>query len=107
MPELDENTGLPALPDGYFWRVRYEGVYGDYVKMSVMRKPKYRFLWSWAVEDARLYASIFTDDNAEELLIKLAGRVHARFIETLRPSSYQTVKKYLGDYPPKSLNEHG
>lgn len=50
--DIDETTGLPRLPDGYFWRVRKEG-YSQYS-------------FAWAVGGWIGQVSIYAKDEAQQ-----------------------------------------
>jgi hypothetical protein len=84
----DPTTGLPELPEGFFWRVTDEGKY-SYVKLKKTRK---RF-WAKTVAD-----SIMETRKVTKELIR------SRAWSLLEGFRFEGPDADLfGDYPPKSL----
>lgn len=114
---IDPQTGLPSLPEGYFWRVFEE--YGPWIglffreEQTVEKEIRYGFLnrkvrteTTTVVVDRfirRYHIDLkFSDpvvqisDAAVWLLRTLPGHL-------LEETSALNLDAYLGDYPPKSL----
>lgn len=98
---IDPNTGLPELPDGYFWRIT-DGY--------ALWKLKIKFHWgpfAFTIADKSIF-------RADDFLYRgTRGRWNTyegyliEMAETLRDEEFRDpviASKYLGDYPPKSLN---
>lgn len=86
--QLDKETGLPALPEGYYWKVQAYG--GHTLIIRLMRVRKY-----WL--DAELgWESTFNSEGKRGLL-KAAWEV----LSVIREK--ETTVSLVGKYPPKSL----
>lgn len=86
---IDDKTGLPALPDGYFWRVT-RGVASRYVYLQMRKK---RWLGSKVVD----YSIISKSENTAELVLKRARGV----VRDFNPD--RNHKQFVGNYPPNTL----
>lgn len=88
---IDESTGLPELPEGYFWRVK-ESV-GDYLRIQMRRRV---FFWSEVVEWSGVNKNI-----ASKFEIQMAAKHVLLLVQEKKVDP--KWRKYLGDYPPKKL----
>lgn len=86
--DIDESTGLPELPEGYFWRVVNSGE--EYVRVQVRRKT----LFGSKVEG---WCPV-RKKEANKSTISSAARY--ALIESKQGTGWRS---YLGDYPPKKL----
>lgn len=113
---IDPKTGLPSLPEGYFWRVFEEHSYSKIglffseevstevptlfgfltgkTKMKIITKTRciqdYHIDMTFQVPEAAIV------EAAENLLSNLAGHL-------LIQAAPLDLKDYYGDYPPKSI----
>ncbi len=85
-------TGLPILPDGYFWRVTT--VYSH--PMIQLRKRTWR--GSKVIDDRHILPLYHEGTEA-------AIRYAAETLLTNRDASAVIQMRYSGDYPPKKLGE--
>lgn len=88
MTNINEETGLPELPEGYFWRVKES--FGQFTNFQIRKKL--------------LFGSVLVTEGVTESW-KL-NDLHFRWMANytygkfdLRAGAY----KYMGDYPPKRL----
>lgn len=88
--EIDESTGLPKLPKGYFWRVVDSGE--EYVRVQVRKKT----LLSSKVKG---WCPVRKKDASKSTILS-AARYAMR--EMARDTDWRS---YIGDYPPKKLEE--
>lgn len=88
----DVNTGLPELPEGYFWRVRIGSMHMTYVEL---RKKS----WFGSLRVQRRRARYYDGDgevlDPREEIITLAMSIMKEFNDPWTP--------FYGDYPPKKL----
>lgn len=90
---MDPNTGMPEVPEGYFWRVKR----GGYYKLEVQLRKRWFWQFSHSVESCPL------DDATEWGVVNNAAYILERWNKrTLGP----TVSGLLGDYPPKKLGNN-
>lgn len=86
----DKSTGLPELPEGYFWRLRRSSL--EYLRLEIREKRLIRskvVTWSVIAKDD---VSI-TEIQRTAILVKHSFKKGTNW------------KSYLGDYPPKKLGE--
>lgn len=135
MTKMNENTGLPELPDGYFWRVEnYDGgihgvpmVYLWLMRGTGRKLPKNRILAKLALwwdenYEARAVdyyclgiAEVFkesvergiTFDAAMQLWILITAKRLVKDYEQALDikAAQEAAKKFVGNYPPKKLGE--
>lgn len=96
--DIDPNTGLPELPPGHFWRITEDWLFWE-IKIKRRRGWLTFTVSSGTIhrhEDPgwTIYSATF-----EEYLQGAARDLHHK---TFRAPAI--ASKYLGDYPPKSLN---
>lgn len=116
--QIDESTGLPELPEGYFWRVedtyKISGL-GTWPAIHVMLlKNTTELRWFKRVPATLVIDNKFRhrDDVAQNGGIKRAISDLAKHIYgnnkdrmgILNPLEAE-MKKYVGDYPPKNINQ--
>lgn len=116
-------TGLPHLPDGYFWRITQDKPYDysnvTYPNIEIRRRTwvSSRFVvWSWfyTPDDIRKYANLVenalsnashavdkVDDLTPETIRATAVELRAEF-QKIRDRKVRTAE-LMGDYPPKKL----
>lgn len=96
--DIDEETGLPALPEGYFWRVRDANYKGHaYVELRSTYKRRYWLFWK------KLYS---TKLHEEMVLAPITRpRVLKEAQDCIQAVQNHLVSDYslIGDYPPKNL----
>lgn len=109
--EITTPTGLPELPEGYYWRVFKDKYHdGDYF-VAVMRQKTYlwlkiiprtveeRVMYSRMVDDRGL--GIYGGALSKKNIISTCNYLVRRMEETLQRQKAE--EEFLGDYPPKSL----
>lgn len=84
---------IPTPPDGYFFRVTNEPLFGD---MSVDLRKRAKLLWldvSYSVD------SLLSDADAISV-----RRAMTRLLERMeaRQASARATRNLVGDYPPKT-----
>lgn len=92
--EIDEATGLPVLPAGHFWRVtQFEGDYQTYNYLGLHRRePR----WYNQNRTVRIHSS--------EIGSLSQSGIRQAALDMLTVLDYKaSQEKFLGDYPPKSL----
>ncbi len=94
---IDENTGLPSLPEGYFWHVRKD-LEGDY---HVTIRRGWHYLLSYKVEGLWIVREPLTRNNVSYK----AQRVYDKW--QTRVANKSVDKELTGSYPPKTLNKKG
>lgn len=106
--KIDERTGLPELPKGYFWRVFEEEYYG-YAHLAI--RKRYGII-SWTVMSSVIQTTYAggvhlsinqVDDAALQSSAKRLYRMWRDKLDLLAERE-AARKKYVGDYPPKTLN---
>lgn len=89
---IDDLTGLPELPEGYFWRVRPGSFRMDRLELR-------KRVWFFSVEeDSRILP--FYGGNREPLDPGETILVHAK---SIMKEFHNPWGSYYGDYPPKTL----
>lgn len=125
MSDIDVATGLPQLPEGYWWQVGRvadeEGMY--HVTVSIVTKHKYvswrpKRLWIFELGSKRYeYEQISTvrvgivRDATRKLMDQLQVTpsdilLTAQEVLSTWEKSLE-VEKLLGDYPPNKLPQQG
>ncbi|WP_029090078.1 hypothetical protein [Brevibacterium album] len=101
--EIDENTSLPALPQGFFWRVRH--------RAPVLHIEARRKLWigSSVVDSVSLSYREPRTDGETDIATRImdAADVVYRNSRAILGSerSDDQAAAFVGDYPPKNLLE--
>lgn len=131
MVPVDEATGLPELPEDYFWRVRHtrnnEYDLNGYIHVSLMKnlppkwykKNRVEFIHykKFDLDDRdREYQTcrykthmIVDPDKYEQIVFRLAAVVLEERKDQLEAAELNhrakaELKRITGDYPPKSIN---
>ncbi len=94
--KLDETTGLPPLPEGFFFRVGRFTLSSSSYTLKVQLRAR-RLLGSVCIGESLAETSSESIRNAARYAIK-AATASGRLTGTLH-----TREQYVGDYPPKSL----
>ena len=97
---MDSTTGMPAVPEGMFWRVK-RILFGEFWEVQLR---KHGMFWSFKVESR-------TFDKSEPIIRETILRGAASAYEDYREkqAAYKRAKvepvgkALFGDYPPKSL----
>lgn len=105
MPEIDEATGLIALPGGYYWHVRKSGMGSPYAYISIRKD---RIVWRFFRLPYEYINMICTQSEIETVQglrtqVNLAWSLYGgKFTQAITPG--QTINPY-GSYPPKRLED--
>ena len=115
--EIDEKTGLPELPEGYFWRVvdgHETGSLGTYpgIEMHIM-KHSTKLHWFKRVPCVVSIGFLWkpredmTEDSVRLDVVWMAKNVYDRYKSELpiHNEVQAAIEKYVGDYPPKNIND--
>ena len=94
-PVLDSRTGLPKVPEGYFWRV-YESDYGRYPYIA-LRKEVTLF-------GARIGSRLIKEAMLSSTYNDVLEEAYGVYRKVFSPQWYTNV---LGDYPPNKLDAWG
>ena len=114
--KIDENTGLPELPEGYFWRVRDGINTGEEicpgVEVAVMKNTTKlrRFKRVPAVQEVTysyVFRSKMTPGKVDKCIQWLAEELYRQIRNRLpvHDALNEEIASYAGDYPPKKLGE--
>lgn len=95
----DEATGLPLVPDGYFWRVVTRWYGWNVVELRLKRRFGSRYIGYQPIA--------FTNERLTAYKIALAAAyamLHGREIKAhFSPIGPLDNSAFFGDYPPRSL----
>lgn len=116
---IDRDTGLPALPEGYWWEVAEDksdswGV--DYLVVGIMhdveilsywrRKPTGKFTPTYYQKQVIEWSKFSQSSDPKTLIRELATEVYKKAsYRWLAESRKEFLEGLMGTYPPKSLNE--
>lgn len=93
--DLDPDTGLPALKEGFYWRVTAYPTCGYFLRVLLMQRRS----WFWG---DRIVSSQTSEPDAACVLLT------ARYIVNRLREDEQartTRERLIGNYPPKKLNK--
>lgn len=93
--EIDAETGMPVLPEGYFWRVRADRDSSGYIDVQIRRK-----FWIFSRAVVSTCSSKKNVKSGETILADAAYLVRNKFKTPTEPKPWE---HFLGDYPPKKL----
>lgn len=119
---ISDITGLPALPEGAWWRVEHviDGINAHYLYVSIVHEVPKLTWWSKKPHktkkvvsrvtkrsyEKRYWSEYVESHNPKVMVKRLAEMAYADYLEDLRVNSQESlVTDLLGDYPPKSLND--
>lgn len=95
---LDPETGLPALPDGYFWRVR-DANYKGHAYIELRSRYFIRHWLFWKKEaSSKIHDELVLSPITRPRILREAHDV-IDAVQANLVSDYSLI----GDYPPKSL----
>lgn len=94
--EIDDATGLPALPEGHFWRVRKAFLASEYTEVQIRQRGR---IGSRRVVYVTTETALLT---GHEHLLRIAAQAAWRFRKSL---PLKPDLELFGDYPPKKLKE--
>ncbi len=116
--ELDPETGFPALPKGYIWRVKSSDGFLTLQLVAVSERVAYYRKWIFwkeeythtgesIVEETYLNIHQFAPNSrtgykVREGLVNLAKGLHTQLIR--KQEQRELLESFAGDYPPKNLN---
>lgn len=95
--KIDPATGMPELPEGYFWRVKQGYAYA----INVQLRKRVMGRLSVVVENS------VNDDPTPWGVRNLAAYVLYRWeTSTARKQEEAAIQNLYGDYPPKKLGNN-
>lgn len=103
MTDLDPSTGLPALPEGQFWRVRVDHTLSGGSLYVELREKRKHWFGSWKIAE---YGPTYLDmcGTVENTIAYNARRVMEKSEHLRKQDSRLKIAESLaGDYPPKKL----
>lgn len=116
--EINDETGLPVLPDGQVWRVRrIDNPYThDYAVEVIEHRERFKFLGPKVLYSRGFYAGEAIDyAEAKNITFEASIKAHIkhaaeRIIELHQEALHirqvhDKLQSFLGEYPPKSLNK--
>lgn len=104
MTNIDEATGLPELPENYFWRVRPTHKDSPYLRIEMMRGIKVHkrdFLGFRKLinrNEVVEWGAVSKDEATPQEVLRTACYVLRKSTNT--PVNWEAV---VGEYPPKKL----
>lgn len=115
--DINYTTGLPELPEGYWWRVKREDIehYGSWVSVNIMRRVPKRSFWTDKPHPTKTTTVVFVysyerwekfaSATAPKVRIfEIAAHVLRKAEDRWRTENQaDEVTDLLGDYPPKRL----
>lgn len=94
---IDPNTNLPELPEGYFWRItRWTSESSQWDLQVKIRKRLLGGLLSWGVASTLTRSTVWSIQQDAK---QLADKFHERH------NRLPGRKQFVGDYPPKRLGQ--
>lgn len=97
---IDPETGLPELPEGYFFRVHtlFSGSRFHYVTIYRKVEKRHFFFWTRTEDHKQIFSEMVHDGLNERSILRAARGCLDQWAEwkTGNPD-------LLGDYPPKKL----
>lgn len=107
MSDIDIETGLPKLPENFFWRVSNSGGIIDVYPMVEIREKYVGFFGREKSRRAGIGDTLVSHtwgprdgESVRENILYLAEKIVNRFEDQRTQLS---EPDYRGDYPPKSL----
>jgi hypothetical protein len=95
---IDPSTGLPEVPEGFFWKISYAYTPGAF---RITLRKKLFGPFSQEVKFGIMYPPL-TDDEIIETAEWVLGEWED---EKDRVAAEYESSKYIGTYPPKNLGE--
>lgn len=115
---VNEETGLPVLPEGLFWVVEESHKGSEYLSVIIAKNGKVRNrnqgTWQWAFGIKNMVSGaeevertiINKLDVSSDKIFDSACRVLAEYTRKLRKAeTAENWAKFVGEYPPKVLGE--
>jgi hypothetical protein len=117
--ELDPETGLALLPEGYIWRVEASNRYLELrlvqITTKTLSRPKWLFFGSEEYTETtesilmedffdthNLLHSTRTKENIAYHLAQLSKKIFKKWQE--EQAKWDLMRSFRGDYPPKKLS---
>lgn len=102
----NEETGLPNLPEGFYWRVNKTGAFGSH-RLVLKRKrevKRWYHLRDWFVWDEDGFVRAEEGPTDREKLYRAAYRMEGkRQFQEWKSQQPEYAPIPLGDYPPNTL----
>jgi len=110
---IDTTTGLPVLPDGYFFEVKRDKISSDSYRvpgyrLSVRRKKRIGSdtIISQIIEDENREDVLWLSALTEEVILKTATLLIPRFDrKMLNAKLADKHERLVGKYPPNSIGQ--
>ena len=105
---MNPDTGMPELPEGYYWEIDEEWLAGrSYLRVSLRKKRKR--LWDARIDDRLVtYANVTgweRECSLEQRLLGAATNIFLDHRSEFAPDyAWEEAKKFIGKYPPNKLD---
>lgn len=93
--DIDQETGMPRLPEKYFWRISK----ADFFGLNLLLCKKNRFSTSQVIKQ-EIYHS---DDGYAHNVSKAVAKIHLRQQIYYREAIEE--ERLVGDYPPNKISK--
>lgn len=125
---LDDTTGLPVVPEGYFWRVKYDKGHSDepwdhlvvelrqtiapkWYKKNRSRKVGHTYNRIHNIYLRYTHDGMFNSDELPQLVLNMSQEVLRKHAEPIEFEANlvkleKMGKSLTGDYPPKTLKDN-
>lgn len=118
--EIDDTTGLPALPEGYWWGVRKIEAQNDwqidFIAVGILHKVELRTYWrnkptgkfknDWLVYKNAYWDKFQQSEDPRKFISNMADKLYDEAEKLWRAEAQaDTIESLLGDYPPNSLKD--
>lgn len=108
---IDDETGLPELPEGYFWRIaKWNPAITERVSIAIMEIGTKRHWfktvpWNWEFYSISCYAvELEQSEDPESFVREIAADVYrVASKKWLGQKQRDRIERIYGDYPPKKL----
>lgn len=98
MTKPDPNTGLPEVPEGYFWQIKHAAISG-YFRLELRKK----LFWIFT---ERIEFTLVSPPLSPALLNREADHVLEKWEESKQRVAIESSSSvYIGKYPPKNLKD--
>lgn len=95
LDDIDQETGMPRLPDKYFWRISKAPFFG--LKLFLCKKNGFS---TSPVSNQEIY---YSGEDDQYNVAKAVGRIHSK--QQLYYREAIEKERLVGDYPPNKISK--